>query len=88
MRGSMAVLNFSAETVRQSLRNIDCASFQQGSSPVLELKKRHAINRKTLKNKNLKHLNNLIVLEDLGTDYLEQLLTLSSQDMDMDMNAS
>ncbi|RDX68671.1 Ethylene-responsive transcription factor 1B, partial [Mucuna pruriens] len=86
MRGSMAVLNFPAEVVRQSLRNMECG-FEEGCSPVLELKKRHSMKRK-LESKKVKNKSqNVMVFQDLGADYLEQLLTLS-QDMDMDMDAS
>ncbi|KAH1196073.1 Ethylene-responsive transcription factor 1B [Glycine max] len=82
MRGSMAVLNFPAEIVRQSLRNMEqYGSFQEGSSPVLELKKRHSMKRKSETKKH--QLHDVMVLEDLGAEYLEHLLTLS-QDMDMD----
>ncbi|KAG2395281.1 Ethylene-responsive transcription factor [Vigna angularis] len=88
MRGSMAVLNFPAEMVWQSLRKMEYG-FDQGCSPVLELKKRHSINRKWERNK-LKNKvqeeeeegvsQNVMVLEDLGAEYLEHLLTVS-QDM-------
>ncbi|WVY93364.1 hypothetical protein V8G54_032452 [Vigna mungo] len=85
MRGSMAVLNFPAEIVWQSLRKMEYG-FDQGCSPVLELKKRHSINRKWERNK-LKNKvqeeeeegvsENVMVLEDLGAEYLEHLLTVS-----------
>ncbi|XP_061366394.1 ethylene-response factor C3-like [Gastrolobium bilobum] len=77
MRGSMAVLNFPAEMVHQSLQNMDY-DFQQGCSPVLELKKRHSMKRKSESKKMKKnHEENMVVLEDLGAEYLEELLTLS-----------
>ena len=89
MRGSMAVLNFPAEMVWQSLRKMEYG-FDEGCSPVLELKKRHSINRKWERNKLKKKVQdeagvsqNVVVLEDLGTEYLEHLLSLS-----LDMNAS
>lgn len=85
MRGSMAVLNFPPEVVHQSLQHMDCG-FKKGCSPVLELKKRHSMKRK-LESKKMKkkHVsigeemfeNNMVVLEDLGAEYLEELLTLS-----------
>lgn len=77
MRGSMAVLNFPAEMVRESLKNMEYG-LEQGCSPVLELKKRHSIKRKS--EKKMKKEGNVMVLEDLGAEYLEQLLTLSSQE--------
>ncbi|KAK6911338.1 AP2/ERF domain [Dillenia turbinata] len=81
MRGSMAVLNFPMEMVQESLREMEYG-FKEGCSPVLELKKRHSKKRKSesKKNKSDKEqltLNNVVVFEDLGADYLEELLTLS-----------
>ncbi|RZC82285.1 hypothetical protein C5167_045073 [Papaver somniferum] len=46
MRGSMAVLNFSAERVSDSLKDIKHIGFEDGSSPVLALKKRHSLKKK------------------------------------------
>lgn len=82
MRGSMAVLNFPPEVVHQSLQHMDCG-FKKGCSPALELKKRHSTKRKLEMKK--KHViigeerleNNMVVLEDLGAEYLEELLTSS-----------
>lgn len=101
MRGSLAVLNFPAEQVCQSLRDMKCR-FDAGSSPVLALKKRHSLKRKSSSKKNNKNDNttdsldnnnsnntinynyepiyddnNVVVLEDLGADYLEELLSIS-----------
>ncbi|KAJ1414649.1 DNA-binding domain superfamily [Sesbania bispinosa] len=70
MRGSMAVLNFPPEMVQQSLQNMDCGAFREGCSPVLELKKRHSIKRKSESKKlRKKHdeevrSENRVVLED------------------------
>ncbi|KAL2345837.1 hypothetical protein Fmac_007122 [Flemingia macrophylla] len=83
MRGSMAVLNFPPQMVRQSLRNM-AIHFQQGSSPVLQLKNRHSITRKC-HNKNHKSKRLVLFHHHLGPEYLEQLLTISSQDH-MDIN--
>ncbi|KAK4487828.1 hypothetical protein RD792_003564 [Penstemon davidsonii] len=92
MRGTTAVLNFPMEVVWESLKEImnvdNGTSFEAGCSPVLALKKRHSMQRKaelvTKKNKKKKEISdelmydeNLVVLEDLGSDYLEELLTLS-----------
>ncbi|XP_026454741.1 ethylene-responsive transcription factor 1B-like [Papaver somniferum] len=49
IRGSMAVLNFSAERVRDSLKDIK-HGFQDGSSPVLALKKSHSLKKKKRSN--------------------------------------
>ncbi|KAF7132904.1 hypothetical protein RHSIM_Rhsim09G0138300 [Rhododendron simsii] len=84
MRGSSAVLNFPAEVAYESLREMKCG-FQEGCSPVLALKKRHYMKRKggkgkkkdTVKRENRLGLENFVVLEDLGADYLEELLGLS-----------
>ncbi|XP_059625402.1 ethylene-response factor C3-like [Cornus florida] len=81
MRGSMAVLNFPAQMVYDSLREMKCG-FEEGCSPVLALKKRHSMKRKAVsrKKKDVKELvmlENVVVLEDLGADYLEELLSLS-----------
>ncbi|KAM0023114.1 putative transcription factor AP2-EREBP family [Helianthus debilis subsp. tardiflorus] len=80
MRGPAAVLNFSAEEVYESLRKMDY-KYEEGSSPVLELKRKHTIQRKSLmkqkkKEKEVK-VENVVVLEDLGGDYLEELLGFS-----------
>ncbi|MED6131151.1 hypothetical protein PIB30_007120 [Stylosanthes scabra] len=77
-RGSMAVLNFPAEIVVESLEKmmVQCGGFTQGCSPVLELKKKHSMKRKMDKwDKKLSMLNNnnAMLFQDL-----EQLLTLSS----------
>ncbi|KAL3834045.1 hypothetical protein ACJIZ3_008781 [Penstemon smallii] len=90
MRGTTAVLNFPVEVVWESLKemNVDYGtSFEAGCSPVLALKKRHSMQRKAglvSKKKKKKEIcdelmydENLVVLEDLGSAYLEELLTLS-----------
>ncbi|GJR78683.1 hypothetical protein Tco_0149468 [Tanacetum coccineum] len=65
MRGSLAVLNFPVEMVKESLKKMKYG-FEEGCSPVVLLKKRYS-----QKNKKGDHK---VVLEDLGADYLEQLL--------------
>ncbi|XP_071734702.1 ethylene-responsive transcription factor 1B-like [Rutidosis leptorrhynchoides] len=88
VRGSMAVLNFPIETVYESLREMDY-KFEEGSSPVLALKNIYTMRRKAAirekKRKemkldyydNVENLDNVVVLEDLGADYLEEILSLS-----------
>ncbi|GFZ05977.1 ethylene response factor 1 [Actinidia rufa] len=82
MRGSMAVLNFPAEVVYKSLTGMECG-FEDGGSPVLALKKKHSMKRKGVRGKkkeekeNQLRMENVVVLEDLGADYLEELLGLS-----------
>ncbi|KAM1223100.1 hypothetical protein ACFX15_010218 [Malus domestica] len=92
MRGSLAVLNFPADVVYQSLVEMEYG-FEDGASPVLALKRRHSMKRKSSTNKNNKilyrnqhqkndeeddyQLENVVVFEDLGADYLEELLSIS-----------
>ncbi|OIW21772.1 hypothetical protein TanjilG_10671 [Lupinus angustifolius] len=96
-RGSMAVLNFPEEVVRESLKdmannnNNSKPYLEDGSSPVLALKRKHTMRRKsksngTSNNKKTKRdgtelellSKNVLVFEDLGSDYLDQLLSLTS----------
>ncbi|RVX19223.1 Ethylene-responsive transcription factor 1B [Vitis vinifera] len=79
MRGTMAVLNFPVERVVESLRDIKYAC-EDGGSPVVALKRRHSMRRKSTGRKNKSKevkAQNVVVLEDLGADYLEQLLCSS-----------
>ena len=77
MRGSLAVLNFPAEMVYESLREMKYG-FQDGCSPVLALKKRHSIKNKSRKRKEKDlRVENVVVFEDLGSDYLEEILRIS-----------
>lgn len=85
MRGSAAVLNFPVERVRESLRDMNCATSDLDGtcSPVVALKRKHSMRRK-MGNKKSKmerdvRLENVVVFEDLGADYLEQLLSSSDQ---------
>ncbi|KAF5799147.1 putative transcription factor AP2-EREBP family [Helianthus annuus] len=81
VRGSQATLNFSAEIAYESLVKMGY-KYEEGSSPILALKRRHAMKRKLMKKKKLEKkvkvkVENVVVLEDLGGDYLEELLGLS-----------
>ena len=80
MRGTMAVLNFPVERVVESLREFKYAA-EDGGSPVVALKRRHSLRRKSTsrksKTKEVIKSQNVVVLEDLGADYLEQLLCSS-----------
>ncbi|MBA0844031.1 hypothetical protein Goarm_001163 [Gossypium armourianum] len=82
MRGSMAILNFPMEKVYQSLREMNYR-FEEGCSPVLAMKKRHSLKRKrgivkkVKEEKGIISMENLLVMEDLGADYLEELLSMS-----------
>ena len=80
MRGAKAVLNFPEERVRESLRGVDCEE-DDGGSPVVALKKRHSTRRKALgvrkAGKGAKDRESVVELEDLGVEYLEELLRTS-----------
>lgn len=89
MRGTSAILNFPIETVRESLRDLKC-HVDKDCSPVVALKKRHSMrkrntnskksNNKVTREVKMENVNNVVVFEDLGADYLEQLLSSSSSD--------
>ena len=89
MRGNNAFLNFSFQRVKKSLQEIqyDC---RKGSSPALALKERHYTQRKLRSSSKSKKGNagkfqetaegsssTVLVLEDLGVEYLEKLLSMS-----------
>ncbi|CAI8602841.1 unnamed protein product [Vicia faba] len=86
-RGSMAVLNFPEQVVRESLKDMVNKCWEKdGSSPVLALKKKHTMKRKSKASSNKKSnrveremknvvSENVLVLEDLGSEYLDQLLS-------------
>ncbi|WOL06203.1 hypothetical protein Cni_G14935 [Canna indica] len=77
MRGSMAVLNFPVERVRESLRGVECIE-EEGVSPVVALKRRNSNGRKSSSKKARgRVVESVVELEDLGTEYLEELLSTS-----------
>ncbi|BAT95343.1 hypothetical protein VIGAN_08204600 [Vigna angularis var. angularis] len=82
MRGHNAVLNFPVKRVKESLQEIQYTCFN-GSSPALALKARHCKQKHLSKAKYCKGKEkskpSVVVLEDLGVDYLEQLLSISDQ---------
>ncbi|KAD0001311.1 hypothetical protein E3N88_44948 [Mikania micrantha] len=84
-RGSLAVLNFPVETVYESLCAMDYR-VDEGGSPVLALKRCYSMRRKAvMREKKRKEMkldedssgNNVLVFEDLGADYLEEILRMS-----------
>ncbi|XP_074581741.1 ethylene-response factor C3-like [Curcuma longa] len=89
MRGATAVLNFPVERVRESLLGMERLEKEEEEvSPVLALKHRHSIQRKSMiKKENAKEMNrshsssssssNVVEFQDLGADYLEELLRTS-----------
>ncbi|XP_051127967.1 ethylene-responsive transcription factor 1B-like [Andrographis paniculata] len=81
MRGAAAILNFPAEEVRESLRAMKGCMAEEGCSTVMALKKKHSMRRRRRTGgggiEKVK-AENVVVLEDLGADYLEQLLSSCS----------
>ncbi|WMV17785.1 hypothetical protein MTR67_011170 [Solanum verrucosum] len=79
MRGTSAILNFSVERVVESLHEMKF-HVEEGCSPIVSLKKRHSMRKEKLNKKNKisrEVVKDEIVFEDLGVDYLEQLLSSS-----------
>ncbi|KAK6122726.1 hypothetical protein DH2020_043530 [Rehmannia glutinosa] len=86
MRGPSAILNFPVERVRDSMREMRCFVEEDGCSPVMALKRKHSMRRRNCgggggggkgKGREVK-VENVVVFEDLGADYLEELLSNSS----------
>lgn len=78
MKGTLATLNFPVDVVKESLENIKYRC-EDGCSPVVALKRRHSLRRRRPSKKKGEEREvkqeNMVVLEDLGADYLEQLLS-------------
>lgn len=80
MRGPAAILNFPADRVRESLMEMKSSIFEDGCSPVIALKRKHSMRRRNVSRKNKAReikVENLVVFEDLGNEYLEELLSTS-----------
>ncbi|KAL5206035.1 hypothetical protein ABZP36_034244 [Zizania latifolia] len=87
VRGASAVLNFPVHRVQESLQALALGA--AGGSPVLALKRRHSIRKRRSKPTKQQLLQptstptltppaaGVVELEDLGADYLEELLRLS-----------
>ncbi|KAH7543298.1 hypothetical protein FEM48_Zijuj02G0169500 [Ziziphus jujuba var. spinosa] len=81
---SESISNAHSKDVEESLKEMKYG-YEEGSSPVLALKRRHSMTKKhkkslatMSKNKKKKEMmENVVVLEDLGADYLEELLKIS-----------
>lgn len=71
-RGPAAILNFPEEIVRESLNGME-SSYEDGCSPVVALKRRNSMKKRKKKVDEM-GFENVVVLEDLGEDYLEELL--------------
>ncbi|KAF8401872.1 hypothetical protein HHK36_012821 [Tetracentron sinense] len=69
------------EKVEESLRDMMKHGLEEGCSPVVALKKRHSMKRKSNTRKKNKgrevRIENAVVFEDLGADFLEELLSSS-----------
>ncbi|XWS58392.1 hypothetical protein CRYUN_Cryun08bG0030400 [Craigia yunnanensis] len=79
MRGPMTILNFPTDKVYESLQEMNYG-FEEGCSPVLTMKKRYSMKNKRSGNKKIKkEKESILVFEDLGADYLEELLSISDQ---------
>ncbi|KAF7076451.1 hypothetical protein CFC21_081101 [Triticum aestivum] len=92
IRGGAAVLNFSADQVRRSLEGAadDVCGRAHGVSPVLALKRRHSMRSRkaTAVSKKARAARGqpegvVMELEDLGAEYLEQLLGASEDTASM-----
>nr|QWQ79500.1 AP2_2 [Zanthoxylum armatum] len=81
MRGSSAILNFPVERVQESLKDMKCNIHEEGCSPVVALKRKHSMRKKLMVSKKNKardlRIENAVVLEDLGADFLEDILSSS-----------
>nr|KYP70727.1 Ethylene-responsive transcription factor 1B [Cajanus cajan] len=90
-RGVLATLNFSAQVAMESLQEMGFKAMKSDRSPLLELKRMHVMRTKSrvsrsgdkkvkraCKNGKFDTTQNVLVLEDLGPEYLEQLLSFTS----------
>ncbi|KAG2327644.1 hypothetical protein Bca4012_036651 [Brassica carinata] len=112
-KGSLAVLNFPVEVVRESLKKMENVNLQDGGSPIMALKRKHSLRNRPrgkkrssssscssnsssysssstssswsssstsrIKEQSVvkQESGTLVVFEDLGAEYLEQLLMSS-----------
>ncbi|CAH8362664.1 unnamed protein product [Eruca vesicaria subsp. sativa] len=109
-KGSLAVLNFPVEVVRESLKKMENVNLQDGGSPIMALKRKHSLRNRPRGKKKSSNSSScssnsssysssswsssstsrsneqsvvkqesgpLVVFEDLGAEYLEQLLMSS-----------
>ncbi|XP_060178162.1 ethylene-response factor C3-like [Lycium barbarum] len=73
MRGEFACLNFPVERVQESLREFKCSG-KGGSSPVIAIKEKHK--KRHIRGKRTQaQEESVLVLEDLGPDLLDELLS-------------
>ncbi|KAF7069358.1 hypothetical protein CFC21_075000 [Triticum aestivum] len=98
IRGGAAVLNFPADQVRRSLEGAvaDVCGRAHGVSPVLALKRRHSMRSRKAMTTGMKSKaatrgtqpeGMVMELEDLGAEYLEQLLGASEDSATITMDS-
>ncbi|XP_031107538.1 ethylene-response factor C3-like [Ipomoea triloba] len=80
MRGTSACLNFPPELVRELLEKVDC---KEGMSVAAALKEKHRKRTRRGKGNSCKEAeeegnNGVLVFEDLGSDLLDELLSVTS----------
>lgn len=94
LKGSTATLNFPAEVVKESMKEMRGEEGEEMCSPVLALKRKHLMRRRSVcngqgnrssSNKRFKNgakvvgeeqrKQSVVVFEDLGAEYLDQLLS-------------
>ncbi|KAF8779258.1 hypothetical protein HU200_002938 [Digitaria exilis] len=87
VRGAAAVLNFPVERVRRSMEGMgmdDAACGGAGSSPVVALKRRNSMRTRRLRPASRRckpsGRSEVMELEDLGAEYLEELLGATEED--------
>lgn len=77
-RGALASLNFPVEQVMESLERMNY-SCKEGSSPAKTLKDSHKkLRRPRTKKPTEEEEEGVVVLQDLGSDLLDQLLSVNS----------
>nr|XP_027075669.1 ethylene-responsive transcription factor 1B-like [Coffea arabica] len=76
MRGPATALNFPIDRVQESLQEM-VWMYEDGSSPVAALKEAHRMKNKSKRRGKAKEdkQNDVLVLEDLGSDLLDELLS-------------
>ncbi|XP_022869425.1 ethylene-responsive transcription factor 1B-like [Olea europaea var. sylvestris] len=78
MRGASAAINFPIEKVKESLSKMNYRC-EDGSSPAETIKETHRTRNSSKRKCKMKQISeeNVLVLEDLGSDLLDQLLSES-----------
>ncbi|XP_055828396.1 ethylene-response factor C3-like [Solanum dulcamara] len=83
MRGPSTCLNFQVERVQESLRGFKYNDKEGSTSSITEVikekhKKRNSKGKKIIKSNKEENNNNVLVLQDLGPDLLDELLSKCS----------